>query len=167
MLVIIPYVGEVNPRVDKAVIAATRYGHAQRWYDVSGSDRAYFDLLRGLWNAGGAFTIIEHDVIVHPTAITELDACPEDWCAFPYDYGEWGLTYGLGCVKFSRDLILRNPDALQKVGVLSDARHPKRHWCRLDAFLQGVILPNAGETLHRHETPVTHLGRGCAHGCAA
>lgn len=163
MRVVVPYTGTIDPRV----LDALTIEEDCACVDVTGSERAYYDLLSSLWRDGEAFCIVEHDVIVNPDSLQELADCPEDWCSFPYDYAEWGLTHGLGCVKFSADLIARNPTAMIRVGVLSDAKHAKRHWCRLDARLQGVILPSSGETLHRHETPVTHLGRGCAHGCTA
>lgn len=130
---------------------------------VEHSDRAYYDLLAALWAAGESFAIVEHDVVVHPSAPLELASCPSDWCGFPYDY--CGLvTYGLGCVKFSEALIARHPDAMLRVGVMSDDRHPKRHWCRLDAWLT-CVLESVGEERHRHRTFVRHLGTGCAHGC--
>ena len=163
MRVVVPYAG--SPW-------RTEVGHALRaagnptfeWPDVSGSDRAYFDLLSELWRDGESVIVIEHDIIIHPTALDELSACPHDWCGFPHKYGNT-ITYGLGCVKFSAALIARNPDAMQRVGVMFDAHHEKRHWCRLDAWLQGCVLPGNGEVKCCHETVVGHLGSGCAHGC--
>lgn len=140
-------------------------GYEWEAVDVSGSSRAYFDLLSAAWAEADSVVLIEHDIVVHPGAIEELDSCPHDWCGFPHEMGEWGVQYGLGCVKFSHELIVRNPDAMTRVGVLYDDKHPKRHWCRLDAWLQGIILPNAGETKHHHPTVVKHLGSGNSHGC--
>ena len=135
------------------------------YVDVSSSDDAYWNLLSDLWTSGADFVVVEQDIVVHPTALDELDACPYDWCAFPYGYGHWGLHYGLGCVKFSGALIKRNPDAILRVGVMSDGNHEKRHWCRLDCWLQEVVLPGNGEHMHKHETVVKHLGHGNSHGC--
>lgn len=155
----VPYTGQKNPRVWAGI------GRLAFWEDVNGSDRAYFDLLSQWWSEGRSFIVVEHDVVVNPDSIDEIEACPHDWCAFPYRYMDRERQYGLGCVKFSADLIARCPDAMMRVGVMSDPTHPKRHWCRIDAWLQGVILPSMGEQLHRHSTPVEHLGTGCAHGC--
>lgn len=127
--------------------------------------RDYFDVLADVWQAGETVAIVEHDIVVHATALDDLSACPHDWCAFPYQYMEHERHYGLGCVKFSADLLARCPDAMRRVGVLRDPTHPPRHWCRLDAWLQGVVLPSMGETMHKHDTPVRHLGHGNSHGC--
>jgi hypothetical protein len=153
-------------QIRKPVLSALQAtGRPFELVDVSGSDRAYFDLLSRLWSNGETFCIVEHDIVIHPAALDELEACAGDWCGFPHDYHEWGEQYGLGCVKFTDRLIARNPTALRRVGVMSDERHPKRHWCRLDAWLQGVILPGSGERRCCHQPAVTHLGDGSAHGC--
>lgn len=131
---------------------------------VDHSDRAYYDLLASLWAAGESFAIIEHDIVVYPSAPLELAACPFPWCGLPYAYGNT-TTYGLGCVKFSEGLIARHPDAMLRVGVMSDPTHPARHWCRLDAWLTAV-LTSVGEGRHEHKGLVRHLGNGCAHGCS-
>ena len=148
-----------------AIQSLVRTGHAVEFVDVSGSDRAYFDLLAQLWAAGETFAIIEHDIVVTPSTLNELDACPHDWCAFPFRYlGR--LQYGLGCVKFSAALMARIPDAIIRIGVMSDARHDRRHWCRLDAWLT-TVLESVGEVRHEHLPEVWHLDDGCSHGCTS
>lgn len=162
MRLIVPHVGNINPEVH----AALEDCHWQpRYCNVGYSDRAYFDLLAELWATQETVVIVEHDIVVNPRSILELAYCQCDWCAFPYPYMSIPAYYGLGCVKFGANLMRRQPDAIRRVGVLSDERHPQRHWCRLDGFLQYVVLPSLGESIHRHDEPVTHLGRGCAHGC--
>lgn len=160
--VILPHVGNINPDVIHA-LEASEWDYEPR--DVGSSDRAYYDLLAELWAAQGSLVLVEHDIVVNPRSIIELAYCQHDWCAYPYQYAEFGLHYGLGCVKLGANLMRRCPDAMRRVGVLSDTTHSARHWCRIDAWLQGVILPSLGEIMHRHEAPVTHLGAGCAHGC--
>lgn len=164
MRVVFPMASGGSKRALEAFITATRGRDWKRSAPVLEGDRAYYDLLAGLWDDGESFCVVEHDVAVHETALDELAACPHDWCSFPFQYGNT-VTHGLACVKFSAELIARNPDAMIKVGVMHDPTHRKKHWCRLDAWLQGVILPNAGETLHKHETLVRHLDTGCSHGC--
>jgi len=72
--------------------------------DVSGDDHAYWRMVRDLWAAGEPFTIVEHDVLVEPDTIRELDDCPDEWCAFAIasvDVGtgmSWVATFG--CVRF-------------------------------------------------------------------
>jgi hypothetical protein len=163
MYVVVPYAR--NPLAQEVIDALEATGVNCHPVDLSGSDRAYFDLLSSLWVVGETFCLVEHDIVIHPTALDELSTCPNDWCAFPYPYGGPKLAYGMGCVKFSADLIARNPDAMLRVAVLSDEKHPARHWCRLDAWLQGCVLPSNGEQRCEHETPVKHLERGCAHRC--
>lgn len=160
MRLILPWT-YVEPRVDSA-IAATGWKREAPYVGLS--DRAYFDLLASLWAAGDSFIICEQDIVPHPTAFDDLANCRHDWCAFPYEY-VGHKTYGLGLVKFSAELIARHPDAMERVAVMRDPTHEPRHWCRLDAWLQGVILPLAGEVPHGHEPMVKHLGDGCAHGC--
>ena len=148
----------------EVVDALNETGHGYRIVDVSSTDRAYYDLLSGLWADGESFCVVEHDIVIHDTALAELENCPGDWCGFAHRYID-DVGYGMGCVKFSAALIARNPDALARVGVMFDARHPKKHWCRLDAWLQGAVLPFAGEERCGHSRIVTHLGHGSAHGC--
>jgi hypothetical protein len=164
MRCIVPFAGPVRREVINALDATGWDWDPQ---DVSESDRAYYDLLSDAWDGAEGFAIVEHDIVVRSDTLDELANCPHDWCAFAYQYGHWGLQYGLGCVKFSTDLIARCPDAMDRVGVLSDERHPRRHWCRLDAWLQGVVLPSMGETPHGHGPPLVHLNHGVAHGCTS
>ena len=156
---IFPYTDHlVEPR-----LALIHSGWPYVQHDVSGSDRAYFDLLSGLWSDQETFCIIEHDVVINYDSLVEFAECPHDWCSFPYEYmGK--PTCALGCSRFSTRLIARNRDAMRRVGVMHDPNHPKRHWCRLDANLR-VVLELAGEIRHEHTTMVQHLSDGCAHGC--
>lgn len=163
----LPHVGPerfaVAPLTD-VIRALESTGHQFDMLHCGRSDRAYFDWLTRLWGDGRDFCVVEQDVIVNADTLDELAACAHDWCGFPYEYmGK--LTHGLGCVKFSAALIARNPDAMIRVGVMFDSTHGRRHWCRLDAWLQSVILPNMGEVKHEHLPPVKHLGTGCSHGC--
>lgn len=134
--------------------------------NVSGSDEAYWELLDDLWTRGETFAIVEHDVVIHPTAISELQQCGSSWCAFPTPYF-YGTHVGLGCVKFGSDLIKRFPSALDRVAELFDDKHPPKHWCRLDAWLQTRVLPQ--QERHVHQPPIGHIRSGSvirpSHGC--
>ncbi len=123
---------------------------------VSGSDEAYYDLLSGLWADSEGWINVEHDVLVNPDTLDELADCPHDWCRFPVEYVN-GPYPGLGCVKFSTEIVRRNPDAMVEVGLLSDGNHPRKFWCRLDGWLQSVVLPRAAENSHIHETVLAHV----------
>ncbi len=156
-----------RPEVVRAIEAG---GHTPIPVDVSGDDTAYFALLSRLWREQtGGFSVVEHDILVRPTSLTELMRCPKPWCAFEFDY-LGGPHAGLGCVKFSSELLARQPDAMERVGEMWDDEHPPFHWCRLDLWLQQRVLPQAGEHLHVHRPPLTHLRKkgetvAPAHGC--
>jgi hypothetical protein len=155
-----PY-ARLRPEVVRALS-----GQAVEFRDVSGSDDAYWTLLRDLWAKGETFCIVEHDVVVRPDSLAELAACPSPWCAFEVPYLD-RLYAGLACTRFSADLLARYPDALGTISELSDEDHPPKHWCRLDSWLQGYVLHPGGETMCVHGPPLEHVrdGTAPAHGC--
>ena len=157
MRVVVPYTHAAEQRTTGVFTALRATGYVYDMVNVGGSDRDYFDLLSSLWADGETFCIVEHDIVVHETAMRELDECPNDWCGFPHEYmGDVG--YYLGCVKFGADLIARHPDAVVRTGVIFDGLYPKRHWYRLDSRLQTTILGNRGEVKCQHLPQVRHLG---------
>lgn len=164
MMVVMPFTRQ-TPECVEALNATGR-----EWVgrDVSASDSAYFDLLTELWAARQTFCLVEHDIIVTADALDGLEACDSDWCVCPYPYGaaQGGLHAGLGCVRFRGSLLERTADALERVAALSDRQHPHRHWCRLDHWLQQIVLPGMGERMCVHATAVGHHGSlSPAHGC--
>ena len=143
----------IAPGVAEALDAT---GHPWEAVDVSGSDEDYWALLAGLWADGRCFINVEHDVIVRPDTLAELEACPQPWCGFPLPYlgGEYP---GLGCVKFDASIIAAVPDALVQAGRMSNGNHPPKHWCTTDHFLQMVVLPAAvGHGKHVHWPALGH-----------
>jgi hypothetical protein len=130
-------------------------------------DGSYFELLRDLWVDGRSFIIVEHDIVVNETTLDELRVCDHDWCAMPFPYRGNPMAYSLACAKFSAALIARNPDLMEIVGQRSDAKHPPRHWCRMDAWIW-QLLTDRGEVRHEHSRsqPVGHVGpQFPSHGC--
>jgi hypothetical protein len=124
----------------------------------------YCGLLTALWRAGEAFVVVEQDITVGPGTLPDLAACPRGWCSCGFPYMSSENYHGLGCVRFSADLLARVPDAMDRVALMSDATHPPRHWCRLDGWLS-VVLREAGEKRCEHLPPVGHLSRHPSHGC--
>jgi hypothetical protein len=124
----------------------------------------YHRLLSSLWAAGEAFAVVEQDIVVGPGTLPDLAACPRDWCSFGYAYLSSENYHGLGCVRFSAALLARVPDALERVGLMSDAKHGPGHWCRIDAWL-ALTLARSGERRCEHFPPVGHLHRYPSHGC--
>jgi hypothetical protein len=153
MKVVVPFT-HIAPGVAEALDAT---GHAWEAVDVSGSDDAYWTLLADLWSQGSCFITVEHDVLVRPDTLAELEACPRPWCAFavPYLGGEYP---GLACVKFDSSIISAVPDALIQSGRMSNGNHPQKHWCTTDHFLQMVVLPAAvGHYKHVHGPALGHF----------
>lgn len=165
MNVYVPYTVLSQPVLD--ALAAT--GSSYTGVDVSGSDSAYCELLQELWARQESFVIVEHDVLVRPDTLQELAVCPNNWCGFPVPY--MGTFYpGMACAKFEQSLIGSNPFAMEQVARMSDDTHRERHWCRLDAWLQYIVLPRGGAQRHIHDPPLGHYrADGTApwpsHGC--
>lgn len=133
---------------------------------VLASDESYHDLIAEHWAAHESFITLEQDIVPHDGALRELAECAEPWCAFAYDYPPFGQYAGMGCAKFSADLIRRFPDALTETAKWQDDTHPPKHWCRVDGWLKQYLL-DRGANQHVHGL-VRHLHRGRpAHDCVA
>jgi hypothetical protein len=158
MRVVQPYT-HVDERVREALLAAFPANakfNGLGFVDVADADTAYWQLLHSLWAEGETFCIVEHDVIVREDTIGELAACPDEWCAFEiliYNGIPWA---GLGCMKFGSTLIEQVPDLLDAISTLSDHSHPRKHWCRLDAWIQNH-LHAFGHKQHVHRPPLEHV----------
>ena len=136
---------------------------------VGDSPEDYYWLLRGLWEAGDGFVVVEHDTILTPHAVSSLTRCPEPWCAWETFYGN-GTTAGLGCAKFTPEFTRAFPDAMELVGKCADLEHPPMHWCRLDWWLGHKLLPARGYAQHVHSPPLRQFRPGggipwSSHGC--
>jgi hypothetical protein len=112
----------------------------------------YGRLFTELWQGGEGFTLVEHDIVPWPGAIAELEACPNECCAFEYPNGiihaepRSGWCVSLGCIKFATSLLARVP---------CDGEWQNRGWDELDgavfATLQGEV------EVHVHGPPVAHV----------
>ena len=149
--VVVPFT-QIAPGVAAAL---NRTGYTWWPADVSASDESYWMVLDELWSAGESFIIVEHDVLVRPSSLQELENCPHPWCGFETAYFN-GNHAGMGCVKFTAELIQAVPNALDLVANESGIDHPPRHWCRLDAWLQWFVLPQAGQRKHLHTPALAH-----------
>jgi hypothetical protein len=160
MLVYCPH-AEILPETRAALDAS---GYAWEARDVAVSDGAYTELLASLWAAREAFAIVEHDVIPHPEALAELEACPEPFCAFEYPY-QGRMHAGLGCARFAASLLAAVPDAVEQTLAESTEAHPAGHWCQLDDRLSRVLTRH-GYAKHVHSPAVGHLRPWPSHGCS-
>lgn len=137
-------------------------------------DEGYFRALDEAWTPSDnhsvePFIVVEHDIIVRPETLRELRDCPEDWCSAPYPYLDKPEAWGMGCVKFTDRLIVRNYQIFDQIGRVSDEQHPPRHWCWMDLLIW-TALTERGEKRHDHPGPalghVGHPGKNAsAHGC--
>lgn len=152
--------------IRKVVDALDASGYPWEAHDVSNGQFSYFHLVNSLWDEREGWMNVEHDIVINPDTLKSFEECEHDWCIAPYPYLMMpeGVYAGLGCCKFSADLIKRNPDAMKMVGEMSDKSHKARHWCRVDGYLKYVLI-ESGERPHAHEH-VQHLGDGWpSHGC--
>ena len=110
---------------------------------------SYWGLMRGLWEEGETFIVIEHDVLPWPGAIQELQNCSEDWCSFTYEMKNgYGIYHAFGCTKFGKGLIEALPDAWMQI--------EDHNWNRLDSQFCKLALM-AGLVPHPHRPPVIHF----------
>lgn len=129
-------------------------------HDVSGSDDAYWLLLRHLWRIGATFAIVEQDIVVGPRTLREMARCRHPWCCAPYQY-LGGMFMGLGCAKFDAVLMSEVPTLLEDVGQQFDSHHQKRHFCIADHWIS-TLLKRAGYAQHAHRS-VEHLSPWPSH----
>lgn len=160
MLVTCPHAGPIAPETVAALDAS---GFPWQAADVSGAPTSYTRLLECLWAAGEPFAVVEHDIVPHPGALAELEACDRPWCAFGYPY-LGGTHAGLGCARFSAALLAAVPNAVERTWAESTNVHPPGFWCQLDDRLSRS-LRRAGYASHVHGPPVTHLSPMPSHGC--
>jgi len=133
-------------------------------HEIVGAD-GYWAFFAALWADPQDVIIVEHDIVPSTRALLDLMQCPQSWCTQPYPYFV-GMYHGLGCVKFSADLMRATPHLWDQVAAMSDPTHPPKHWCRLDAW-STMMLARAGFAKHAHNIEVGHQHSGApSHGCA-
>lgn len=125
---------------------------------------AYWQFWSDIWAAGESAIVVEHDITPTIEAIQDLTVCSGLWCTQPYPY-QGRNFHGLGCVKFSAELMAQTPSLWESVAKMSDRKHPPKHWCRLDAWSYRA-LTSIGFKRCQHSLSVHHPERrGSAHGC--
>lgn len=133
-------------------------------FELMEAEDSYFQLIRRLWAAGRTFLTVEQDIVPTEQQLDELMSCGELWCAYEYEYPPFGLYAGMGCTKFSAQLLHAAHRALDITGTWKDAKHPPMHWCRVDGWLKKYLLDH-GFNQHVHgEVKHLHKGRP-AHNC--
>lgn len=150
MKVACPYT-TLHPLVDQAL---RNFAPDAERYQLGRHADAYYAYFLAIWAQGEGFLNVEHDVEIYPEVIPQLEACPEDWCVFPYmggltpgSPGDGHIYGGLGCTRFSTKLIQANPTLIQTL--------PVRNWQNLDSHILPALL-GLGYERHYHEPPVLH-----------
>lgn len=117
----------------------------------------YTRLLSRLWREGEGFVLLEHDIAPWFGAIHQLWDCEWQWCMFEYPKLGGRLTSGLGCAKFSDELVAGHPEFAE-------------HWCGVSWHsLDGAVSTSIRQALHRehperyplctHAPPLAHARR--------
>lgn len=135
MQVHVPYT-----RLDPVCVASV--GEAV-YHEMGADPYAYWRLVRGLWQAGEPFILVEHDIEVRPETLTGLADCERPWCVASYRHPAGWWLIGLGCTKL-------DPSRLPVL----DWSEPV-HWSVLDVTLGKWLAPDAephqhGEVEHRN-----------------
>src|ERR1019366_3527161 len=129
--VIYPY---TDRRTEESHLALTRWAPTAERIYVGEDDFAYGRLLEQLWGKD-AFMLVEHDIVIHEGLVEEFAECEEEWCSSPYSYFDQPVTTsggGLGCTKFSAQLMYRWPTLMQQANALPCQGHSNGHWCTRD-----------------------------------
>jgi hypothetical protein len=108
-------------------------------YIVDG-EYGYGELLARTWAGERGFCLVERDIVPWPGAIQELWECPKLWCGYKYMLGRGCLGPGLGCVRFSDELV--------RSELVTFADVP---WHEMDGYLMRTL-----GSYHVHEPPVGH-----------
>jgi hypothetical protein len=135
---------------------------------------SYWHALRGAWSACEDFAIVEHDIELRADELERFDFCAELWCAHSYEVyaGDiataYGGPYGLGCVRFRKELLEAWPDAVDDAGELNlHPVHPQRSYAVMDSTLTQILRARVGEP-HLHTPAVIHhhhyVREGAFHG---
>ena len=144
-------VGFTKPLSQDTLDALDAFPHVLT--DVSGSDDAYFELLRSWWVSTEEDVVtLEHDIEPRPELIQELLDCHRPWCAALYDFEQRHL-YGLGLTKFNRRIRAAVPDLFEQIALLENDKHPRKHWCTLDAHMQNTLKMQSGDGVCLHDHP--------------
>lgn len=152
MQVIVPFAGPSWP-IHAVKLALKQDGVEPRFEHMT-DDGSYFKLVEGLWQERKGFILVEHDIVVWPGAIHELEHCPESWCTIPYYCSMGWIVDGLGCTKFSADLMEAFPNFLHEP--FPECCRHDRYYCGLDRLIAHRFT-DLGIKPHVHAPGVVNL----------
>jgi hypothetical protein len=139
-----------------AVLVALRQDGWDPELEYCSHVESYYELMLRLWRKAEDFCVIEHDVVVFPGALSEMESCTEGegWCTRPYYCSVGWINDGLGCTKFSARFIEKYPDFLSEP--FPDCCQHTRHYCGLDR-LMAHRAEQLGIKPHIHYPGVSNL----------
>jgi hypothetical protein len=109
---------------------------------VGHNQYAYWNLFVTLWREGEPFVLVEHDIVVRPSTIQQLEDCPRPWCGFVYHEAPGEPVAGLGCTKFTPGFDLPVLEPLV--------------WQNVDSAVGGIMRTH-GLVRHDHQPWLRHL----------
>lgn len=124
---------------------------------------AYAKQLCEAWLWEGDLIVVEHDIVIHPSVLTEFEDCDQPWCVFPYAGppmldGTPVELAELGCVRFTRRLKNALPSVMVEAAS-TEGEAPGLNagdWRRMDIRLRSR-LEAFGHARHYHYPAVRHL----------
>lgn len=152
MKIILPYTGDLDPRVTDACPEATPI--------ELHSEAGYFETLLRFWRRKETLMVLEHDIVIHGTVLSTFADCEAegiDWAHFPFVSQDYGMQAPkLGCTQFTAALMERHPDLMELVGTMQNDGSPARHWAHLD-FRVFKALRSKDEMPYQCWPPVEHI----------
>jgi hypothetical protein len=155
-VLVIPY----TPALLRPETARWGVLNGAEFHNVAGGDLTYWRMFRTLWlglDFYGPLCIVEHDIVPSDMGFTAMQTCGAPWCTQPYVIRADGHMTGasLGCVKFSRELMVKNPDLADDVGPGGRYAQAGGIWSRLDGAISDYLTRHHYEP-HAH-SKATHL----------
>ncbi len=152
MNVIVPFA--TNSPMLPAVQLALRQDGWEATFHHCDKDDSYHEMLLAQWKAKETFCIVEHDIVVWPGALNEMEQCLEPWCTRPYYCSVGWILDGLGCTKFSQNLIELYPNFLSEP--FPTCCSHTRYYCGLDRLI-AHRMQELGIKPHIHLPGVSNL----------
>jgi len=155
-MLVIPY----TPALLRPETARWGVINGAEFHNVAGGDLAYWRLFRTLWfdlTNYGPLCIVEHDILPDTLELGVMAGCPRPWCTQPYPIRADGHMTGasLGCVKFSRQLMIDHVHLPDDVGPGGRYAQADGLWSRLDGAISDYLTRHHYEP-HAH-SKATHL----------
>jgi hypothetical protein len=144
----LPIVVAAVRSLSPATLALTMEGLTVTEYLMrQGDPYHYGSIFTELWLKSHGFILVEGDVVPWPGALDKLVACKHDWCCFEYPTTITSKCDGLGCMKFSGNMVRKIPHNILWQNTA---------WNSLDGIVHET-LELAGKTVHIHTPMVAHV----------